>query len=339
MSEGANTNAAAWRTYAAEMAVELRTAIGPLLGVCAVFGLFVLLAPAQFYSAYNIKTIVTQSVITGIGALGMTLVIISAGIDLSVGSQIALATVVVARVLNVWGEAPGSAGVLVAAAAAVAVCMACGALNGVLSAGLRIVPFIVTLGTMQIARGAAKWLGNEQTVLAPDTWLNYLMDVDPEPAWLLVAPGIWLMALLLVAVMVILRFTVFGRYVFAMGANEATARLCGIRVALHKTIVYTLCGLLTGVAGVLQFSTLTVGDPTAAGGMELDIIAAVVIGGGSLRGGEGSALGAVIGALIMAILRNGCNLTGIPNYVQNVVIGAVIIGAVALDRLRSRAAR
>jgi len=328
----------AWRTYTAELAVEARTSLGPLLGVCAVFVLFTLLAPASFSSAYNIKTIITQSVTTGIGALGMTLVIISAGIDLSVGSQIALATVVVARILNLWGGTPNVAAILAAVAAALLVCMLCGALNGMLSAGLQIVPFIVTLGTMQIARGAAKWLGNEQTVLAPDTWLNYLMDVDPEPAWLLVAPGIWLMLLLLAAVVFILRFTVFGRYVFAIGANEATARLCGIRVTFHKIIIYSLCGLLTGVAGVLQFSTLTVGDPTAAGGMELDIIAAVVIGGASLRGGEGSALGAVIGALIMAILRNGCNLTGIPNYVQNVVIGAVIIGAVALDRARSRAA-
>lgn len=335
MAKPACDTSSAWRTYAAELLVEFRTAIGPLLGVAAVFALFVMLAPPQFSTPYNIKTIVTQSVITGIGALGMTLVIISGGIDLSVGSQIALATVVVARVLG-WWDTPGGGGIMLALLAAMGACVACGALNGGVTAGMRIVPFIVTLGTMQIARGTAKWLGREQTVPAPETWLNYLMDVDPEPAWLMVAPGIWLLLLLLLLVMILLRFTVFGRHVFAVGANEATARLCGIRVGLVKVIVYSLCGLLTGIAGVLQFSTLTVGDPTAAGGMELDIIAAVVLGGGSLRGGEGSAVGAVLGALIMAILRNGCNLTGIPNYVQNIVIGAVIIGAVALDRLRAR---
>ncbi|MCX7847223.1 MAG: ABC transporter permease, partial [bacterium] len=289
--EGSEEQLSAWRTYAVELASELRTAIGPLLGVGAVFGLFVVVAPAQFYSVYNIKTIVTQSVITGIGALGMALVIISAGIDLSVGSQIALATVVVARVLGWWGEEPSSIGVVVAVLAAVGACGLCGLLNGVLTAGLRIVPFIVTLGSMQIARGAAKWLGHEQTVLAPETWLNYLMDVDPQPAWLLVAPGVWLLGGLLLVVMVLLRFTVFGRYVFAIGANEATARLCGIRVGWHKTLVYTCCGVLTGIAGVLQFATLTVGDPTAANGMELDIIAAGGAGGGSVGGGGGGGVG------------------------------------------------
>jgi len=144
------------------------------------------------------------------------------------------------------------------------------------------------------------------------------------------------MLFLLAVMFVVLKFTVFGRHVFAIGSNEATARLCGINVALKLIWVFALCGAMTGVASVMQFSNLTVGDPTAAVGMELDIIAAVVIGGGSLSGGEGSVVGSLVGALIMAILRNGCNLVGIPNYVQNIVIGTIIIAAVAVDRLKHR---
>jgi ribose/xylose/arabinose/galactoside ABC-type transport system permease subunit len=122
--------------------------------------------------------------------------------------------------------------------------------------------------------------------------------------------------------------------VFALGSNEPAARLCGVPVTRDRILIYTLGGLFAGMSGVMQFANLTVGDPTAAGGAELDVIAAVVIGGGSLKGGEGGAVGSLIGALMMAVLRNGCNLVGIPNYVQNVVIGAIIIGAVAMDRFR-----
>ena len=133
---------------------------------------------------------------------------------------------------------------------------------------------------------------------------------------------------------VVLRQTIFGRYVFAIGSNEATARLCGIRVQVHKVLIYSLAGLFFGLAGLMQLSRLTLGDPTVAIGLELDIIAAVVIGGASLNGGTGSILGSMIGALIMAVLRNGSNQMGWPNYMQEIIIGAVIILAVGLDRLR-----
>jgi ribose/xylose/arabinose/galactoside ABC-type transport system permease subunit len=195
--------------------------------------------------------------------------------------------------------------------------------------------FIVTLGMMQIARGVAKGIAQQTTVNTPDNWLNGLMVVEPSPGcWYSVAPAVWIMLVLLGLMFVVLRYTVFGRYIFAIGSNESTARLCGIRVGLQRVAIYAACGLLTGVAGVMQFSNLTLGDPTAANGMELDIIAAVVIGGGSLSGGEGSAVGSIVGALIMAILRNGCTLVGIPNYVQNIVIGVIIIVAVGIDRLK-----
>jgi ribose/xylose/arabinose/galactoside ABC-type transport system permease subunit len=189
---------------------------------------------------------------------------------------------------------------------------------------------------MQIFRGGAKWMANEQTVVAPATWLNVLMDVDPTPAWLVLAPGVWLLLALTLAVAVVLRFTVFGRHAYALGSNEATARLCGIPVASRRILIYAVGGAFAGMAGILQFANLTLGDPTAAEGMELDIIAAVVIGGGSLRGGEGRAIGTLIGALLMAVLRNGCNMTGIPNYLQNIVVGVIIISAMGLDRLGTR---
>lgn len=310
--------------------------LGPFLGLFLVFVLFLIIAPPAFYSLYNLKTIITQTVIIGIGALGMTLVIISGGIDLSVGSVIALSTIVVARILNLGPASPGAAATFAAALGGILIGALAGLCSGGISSGLRIVPFIVTLGMMQIARGTAKWLGNEQTVLAPRTWLNSLMDVDPEPGWLVLAPGVWTLLILTAVLTVVLNRTVFGRYVFALGSNESAARLCGVRIARTRTIIYALAGAFTGMAGVMQFANLTVGDPTAARGMELDIIAAVVIGGGSLNGGEGSALGSVIGALMMALLRNGCNLVGIPNYVQNILIGAIIIGAVAADRYKTR---
>ncbi len=309
---------------------------GPFVGLIFVTILFGILCPSQFSSFYNAKTIITQTVIVGIGALGMTLVIISGGIDLSVGSQIALCTVVTATLLQMGGETSGALLALFAAAAGVIACGACGFISGIISARMKIVPFIVTLGMMQIARGVAKWIGKEQTVITPPNWLQKLMLVDPEPGWLLFAPGIWVTVILLIGLAVLLKYTVFGRHVFAVGSNPETARLCGINVEWMRTWVFALCGVFTGVAGVMQYANLTVGDPTAAAGMELDIIAAVVIGGGSLSGGEGSAVGSIVGALIMAVLRNGCNMLGVPNYVQEIIIGAIIVCAVLIDRLRHR---
>src|SRR5437667_326429 len=174
-----------------------------------------------------------------------------------------------------------------------------------------------------------------QTVNMPDTWANDLLLTIPKPQWLLVAPGVWIAIVLAVVAAVVLRRTVFGRRVFALGSNEAAARACGIATDRLKLYIYALAGLLFGLAGVMQMSRLRQGDPTVAAGLELDIIAAVVIGGGSLSGGEGSILGSMIGALIMAFLRNGCQQVGWPNYIQEIIIGALIVIAVAVDRWRS----
>lgn len=315
---------------------KLLSEFGPFVGLVFVFVLFALLTPSAFTSLYNIKTILTQSVIIGIAALGMTFIIISEGIDLSVGSQIALGTVVVATTINAVGGDPGLFVPLLALGAGVLACSLVGVFNGFIITRFNIVPFIVTLGTMQIVRGVAKWIGEEQTVPTARNWLTGLMLVDPEPSWLIFGPGVWLCLLLLVLSVILLKYTVLGRYMFAIGSNEHTARLCGIEVDRIKVVIYTLGGLLTGIAAVMQFSYLTVGDPTSAVGLELDIIAAVVIGGGSLSGGEGSAVGSIVGALIMAVLRNGCNMLGVPNYVQEIIIGAIIVGAVLVDQQKHR---
>ena len=319
----------------------------PLFGLVFVFLLVVVLSPSSFSSFDNIRTILTQTVIVGIAALGMTFVIISGGIDLSVGSQIALGTVVVAVVLKAFLPADISDAAamqvtggqtLIAALAAIAVCAVCGLVAGSLTSYLKIVPFIITLGTMLIARGSAKWLANEHTITTPQNGMQNLTQVFPEPAWLVFAPGVWAMVLLFIVTHVVLKYTVFGRYVFAIGSNEKTARLCGINVPVYRTAIYALNSVFVGVASIMQYSNLQVGDPTAAVGMELDIIAAVVIGGGSLSGGEGSAAGTIIGALLIAVLRNGCQQLGVPNFVQEIIIGIIIIGAVGVDKLKHRLA-
>jgi ribose transport system permease protein len=237
---------------------RIKGLFGPLLVLLALVGLLALVLPAQFTSAYNLKTVAAQTVIVGLGAVGMTFVIVSGGIDLSVGSVIALASVVTAVLLRLGTPA------LWAVVGGVGTGAISGLANGLLITRLKIVPFIVTLGTMGIARGLAKYLADEQKIDAPSGGLSELMAKSPQPDWLLVAPGVWIMLLLAVAMGFVLRRTVFGTYTFAIGSNEATARLCGIRVGRVKTYIYTLCGLFAGLAGTLQFARLTVGDPTTA---------------------------------------------------------------------------
>jgi ribose/xylose/arabinose/galactoside ABC-type transport system permease subunit len=303
--------------------------LGPLLGLGGVYGLFALIGPESFSSVSNLETILRQTAITGTAALGMTLVIIAGGIDLSVGSIIALSTVVISLLLQT-GIPP-----IVAATGGVLAGALCGLFNGVLITRLRVVPFIVTLGTLLVVRGAAKGLAKEQKIDAPLTWLNDLLAaLGPKEKWMLVPAGVWIMLILALAVSGLLRYTRFGRHTFAIGSNEQTARLCGVAVERVKALVYTLSAAFAGLAGLMQFSRLTVGDPTVAIGAELDVIAAVVIGGGSLSGGEGSVLGSLVGALIMTVIRAGCSQMGLPTWVQEIVTGAIIVLAVALDRLR-----
>lgn len=305
--------------------------LGPVLGLVLVVGIFSILMdnPARFLSPNNLRIVLSQTVIVAVGAIGMTMIIISGGIDLAVGSTIALTGVITALAIN--AGVPPSLALLMGIFAGGVV----GVVNGLAITRLKVVPFIATLGMLGVGRGTAKWLANQQTVNMPDNWLNELLVMFPNPPWLLVAPGVWIAIFLAICAAVILRNTVFGRRVFALGSNEAAARACGISTDRLKIWIYGLAGLLFGLAGVLQMSRLRQGDPTVAAGSELDIIAAVVIGGGSLSGGEGSILGSMIGALIMAFLRNGCQQVGWPNYIQEIIIGAIIVIAVAVDRWRS----
>ena len=306
--------------------------LAPFVGLALVIVLFSLMPEIQdrFLRLANFKSVATQSVIVALGALGMTFIIISGGIDLSAASNIALASVITAFAIN--AGLPPALGLL----AGVVTGGLVGFVNGSLVTSLRLVPFIVTLGMMGIGRGVAKWIAGNQKIDAPLTWVNELMAKSPRPSWLLLAPGVWLMIILALVMAVVLRRTVFGRHVFAIGSNEATARLCGIRTSRSKILIYSLSGLFCGLAGVMEFSRLTVGDPTVAVGLELDIIAAVVIGGGSLNGGQGSILGTMIGVFIMAFLRNGSTMMGWPNYIQEIIIGIIIVAAVTLDQFRYR---
>ena len=304
--------------------------LGPVLGLFAVYSLFAIIGPDSFSSGRNFETIARQTAIVGTAALGMTLVIIAGGIDLSTGSIIALVTVVIAASLQ------ANLSPLLAALTGILAGALCGFVNGVLITRFRVVPFIVTLGTLLIVRGVAKGLAGEQKIDAPLTYLIDLLAALPRGSWWIFPPGVWLLAVLALLTGRFLAYTRTGKHIVAVGSNENTARLCGIRVEATKLLVYTLAGTASGIAGLLQFSRLTVGDPTVAIGLELDVIAAVVIGGGSLLGGEGSVLGSVVGALIMTVIRSGCSQMGLPNWVQEIVTGIIIVIAVAVDRLRRK---
>jgi ribose transport system permease protein len=300
---------------------------GTFLGLVLVAAIFGALVGPQFFAPTNLELMARQMAIVSIAAVGMTIVIIAGGIDLSDGSMIALTTVVIAQLLRMHVSP------LLAALAAIATAALCGLINGVLITQLRVVPFIVTLGTMLVIRGAAKGLAEERRIEAPATWLNDLLRVTRGET--LAPSGIWAVITLAALVAAMLRYTRFGRHVFAIGSNERMARLCGVAITRTKVIVYALSAAFVGFAGLLQFSKLSVGDPTVSVGLELDVIAAVIIGGGSLSGGRGTVAGTLIGAAIMTIIQVGCSQKGLANWVQQIVTGCIIVAAVALDRIRS----
>jgi ribose/xylose/arabinose/galactoside ABC-type transport system permease subunit len=301
---------------------------GPILGLLFVAIVFGILVGPSFFRGANLELIARQTAIVCTAALGMTLVIVAGGIDLSVGSVVALSTVVIAILLRA-DHAPAAAALGGIVAGAV-----CGLITGVLITGLRVIPFIVTLGMMILVRGAAKGLAEERRLEAPSSWLNDLLRSLEPGRWILVPEGIWIVVFLALIVAGVMRYTRFGRHLFSIGSNERTARLCGVAVNRTKIAIYTIVGALSGVAGMLLFSRISVGDPTVAVGLELDVIAAVIIGGGSLSGGRGTVLGTVLGATTMAVIQIGCAQRGLPNWVQQIVTGGIIVLAVALDRWR-----
>ena len=306
----------------------------------------------KFYTLRNLENILRQSCVYGTAGLGMTLIIIAAGIDLSAGSLIALSVVTVAWVMNLnVSVAPGETKALVelyprltpmlAVASGVLLSTLAGLANGAMVVGLRLVPFIVTLGTMGMIRGLAKGIAKERDIYPPEeTWINSLMDPtlsNVNRSWQILPTGIWILIVGVLISSFILRYTRLGRHIFAVGSNEETARLCGVPVGRTKLLVYMAGGFFCGVAGLMQFSYIGgIGQPTTAGMYELFIIAAVIIGGASFNGGEGSILGTLIGAIMITILYMGGQQMGWPKWVQEMVIGGIIIVAVALDRLRHR---
>jgi len=283
----------------------------------------------------NLRNVAGQIAVIAIVAVGMTLVIITGGIDLSVGSLIALSAVVCAWLLKALGGTGAGAGaMLLAALGAVVLCGLSGAFSGAMIVRFRLPPFIATLAMMQVASGVAYIIARGRPIYdAPDAFTTLGRGDDP----LLGVPwAVWLMLLLYALGHVLMTRTALGRYVYAVGGNAEAARLAGVRTGGVLLLSYVVCGALAGLGGVVMASQLKSGAPTYGGMYELYVIAAVVVGGTSLAGGEGRVLGTLVGAFIIAVIQNGMNLTNVESYTQKVVLGLVILGAVLLDKLRRR---
>jgi len=297
----------------------------PFLTLIALFvGLSI--ASPHFMTSTNLSSVVRQTAVINIMALGMTMIIIGGGIDLSVGSILAMGGLI--------GSMAMEKGVPIVPSVFIGIAtgLFCGFLNGLMTSQLRINPFIVTLGTLGIYRGVALMISNGLPVHNLPPGFSYLGE-----GTIAGIPFVWfLLVVCAVAVHIVLEHTKHGRFVFAIGSNADAALYAGIPVAFHTMAVYTIGGALTGLAGMIEASRLMTGQPTAGQGYELQAIAAVVIGGGSLRGGEGTVIGTLVGAFIMGLLANGSDLLGISPYLQQAIIGAVIILAVAVDELRKR---
>ena len=305
----------------------------PFVSLIVIIVLLSILRPAAFLNGENFLNVLRRSSVNGIVAAGMTAVIISGGIDLSVGSMLAAAGMAGAWAMLQVGAVPLSPWAMVlGTAAGILAGTACGLLNGTLIVKLKLPPFIVTLGTMSVFRGISYVMNKGQPYNVPGYSYLGVGHVLGVPVSILI------FAVVVVLAAFILRYTRLGRYTYAIGSNKEAAFHAGINVGRNLIAVYTLTGLVVGIAAMIATSRIVSAQPTAGIGLELDIIAAVIIGGASLSGGRGTILGTVIGTLLINFLRNGCTLLGISAEWQFVVIGAVIIAAVAVDQLaRARA--
>ncbi len=312
-------------------------AMQTVLAFAALIVLFVVfsLASPNFLQFSNIVGILLATAVNGVLALGVTFVIITGGIDLSIGTVMTFAAVMTGLVITNW-QLPVALGVLAGLGAGAFA----GLINGLIIAKLKIPPFIATLGMLNVARGLALVLSDLKPVYFTDTPIfntiamgSLLGAIIPGfniPNAVLILFGAAMVA------SVILNKTILGRYTFALGSNEEAARLSGVNVDRWKIAVYTLTGLFSGLAGVLIASRLNSAQPALGQGYELDAIAAAVIGGTSLSGGEGSILGTIIGAFIISTLTNGLRILSVPQEWQTVVTGAIVIIAVYLDIVRRR---
>jgi ribose transport system permease protein len=289
----------------------------------------------SFLKLDNLLNIANQIAVIAILAVGMTLVIVTGGIDLSVGSLLALSAVLATLLIRdvAGAERANAAGMLLSCLAAVAACGLLGLASGALITSFDVPPFIVTLGMMLVASGLAFLVAEGQSVYqVPDSfvWLGRGADLMGLPN------AVVLTALLYLAAHVLMTRMVLGRYLYAVGGNAEAARLSGLPVKRVLMLAYAISGALAGLGGVVMASQLKSGSPTYGQMYELYVIAAVVVGGTSLSGGEGKVLGTLVGALLIAVIQNGMNLTGVESYTQKVVLGLVILGAVLLDRLKKR---
>ena len=288
-----------------------------------------------FLLADNLRNVANQISVIAIIAIGMTMVIITAGIDLSVGSLIALSAVVTAWLVGRLGGENASMAVLALATfGGILICGAIGAFSGLMITRFKIPPFIATLAMMQVAAGLAYLISQGKPIYRlPENFI--LLGRGTEPL-LKIPYAVLLMLFLYIIAHVIMTRTTTGRYIYAVGGNMEAARLSGVRVKLILFFVYTLCGLLAGLSGIVMASQLKSGAPTYGLSYELYVIAAVVVGGTSLSGGAGRIFGTLIGAFIISVIQNGMNLTNVESYTQKIVLGLVILGAVLLDRLKQQ---
>jgi ribose transport system permease protein len=289
----------------------------------------------RFLTADNLLNVANQVAVIAILAAGMTLILITGHVDLSVGSLIALAAVTGTLLIRRYAgaEGAGPAGMVACCGAAVLVCGLIGLASGLVVTRFAVPSFIITLGVMKMARGGAfKVSDGESVYQVPDgfVWLGRGADLLGIPN------AVVLMALLYAAVHVLLTRTTFGRYVYAVGGNAEAARLAGVRVSAVVVFVFVLNGLFAGLGGIILASQLKSGSPQFGVEYELYVIAAVVVGGTSLSGGQGNVVGTLIGAFLLAVIQNGMNLTGVGSYDQQIILGAIIIAAVLLDRLKAR---
>jgi ribose/xylose/arabinose/galactoside ABC-type transport system permease subunit len=306
----------------------------PFASLLLVLILLSVLKPETFLTADNFLNIFRRSSVNAIIAVGMTAIIIAGGIDLSVGSMMALSGMVGAWMMQkIGGDLLTPQAMWLGTFAGIATGTFAGFLNGALITGLKLPPFILTLGTMSAFRGISYVMNDGQPYNVPA--YKFLGDgqILGVPASIIIA------AVIVLAAIFILRRTTLGRYAYAIGANRTGALYSGVNVTRNLVIIYTLAGLLVGVAAMIATSRTVSSQPTAGIGLELDIIAAVVIGGASLNGGRGTILGTIIGTLLISFLRNGCTLLGVSTNVQLIVIGIIIIVAVSVDQLARGKAR
>ncbi|MBD3267191.1 DUF805 domain-containing protein [bacterium] len=332
-----------------ERTLILSGKIGPVFALIVVMAIFGSQKPELFFSMENLGSVAGQTAVIAVAAIGMTFVIISAGIDLSVGSLVALAGIFSTQTMaylygggSGFAEASGGYPALLCIMAGIFIGLltglAAGLFNGSTITYGKLPPFIVTLGMLEILRGSAlhfagglpvTGLPEEFAVIGNQNLELFGMNTHIPYSMFILIP-------LAILGGFILKYTVFGTHVYAIGSNEQTAKLCGVNVNRTKIMVYVIGGVTAAVAGLIQASRLRSGQPSTGVGLELDIIAAVVVGGGSLMGGEGTILGSIVGAFIIRLLRNGCVLLDITPFVQRIIIGLIIIAAVFVDQLRRR---